>query len=450
MPQQGEHSTGEDRNGETKPDDLFRRLIRNISILATGEGMNGLLSLAYTVFAVRVLGVEGFGFLVLIHIYTLMAGEFIKFPTVHVILRMGTQALVKEKFPELQRLIVLTTIIDLICALVAVFVAIVGIVFVGPIIGLPDALLPSATLYCASVFFITPSTPLGLLRMWRRVDLLALRSVLGSLTRLVGALIFFFLGGDVIDFLVVWFAATLVSSSVLLIGGWREAMKQGVVDRSNFSLRVSSSEFPGIWKLLWANHLNGAAAMGTFRIGTLVVGGLLGSTEAGLYRIAANIAEIGAQAGKLFNPAFYPELARLVADNNLTRLRQLLGRSMLLALLASVLFLIIIRFAGTPLLRLFGGEEATPAFYTLILLTGAQLILMSVFPIEPTLISVGEPLAALWSRLIMGAVYLPLLPVFVSWQGLEGAALALMVGHFVVVVAQATQLQWWFAKHHRF
>jgi len=449
MPQQGEHSTSDDRNGETKPDDLFRRLIRNISILATGEGMNGLLSLAYTVLAVRALGVEGFGFLVLIHIYVLMASEFTKFPTVHVILRIGTQALVKQKFPELQRLMVLTTGIDLLCGLVGMFVAVVGIAFVGPIIGLPDVLIPSATLYCVSVFLITPSTPLGLLRMWRRVDLLALRSVLGSLTRLVGALVFFFLGGDVIDFLAVWFVATLVTSSVLLIGGWREAMNQGVIVRDSFSLRCTGSEFPGLWKLLWANHLNGAVAMGTFRIGTLMVGGLLGATEAGLYRIAANIAEIGAQAGKLFNPAFYPELARLVADNNLTRMRQLLRRSMLLAILASVIFLIIIWFAGTPLLYLFGGAVATPAFYTLVLLTAAQLILMSAFPIEPTLISIGKPLAALWSRLIMGVVYLPLLPVFVWWQGLEGAALALMVGHIVVVIAQTTQLRWWFAKHHR-
>ena len=74
---------------------------------------------------------------------------------------------------------------------------------------------------------------------------------------------------------------------------------------------------------------------------------------------------------------------------------------------------------------------------------------MSAFPIEPMLISVGKPLAVLWSRLIMAAVYLPLLPVLVRWQGLEGAAVALLAGHVVVVVAQATQLQWWFAKHLR-
>jgi O-antigen/teichoic acid export membrane protein len=189
--------------------------------------------------------------------------------------------------------------------------------------------------------------------------------------------------------------------------------------------------------------------MGTFRIGTLMVGGLLGATEAGLYRIAANVAEIGSKAGKLFNPAFYPELARLIADNNLVRLRQLLTRSIFLASLASVLFLALIWLAGTPLLRLIGGEETTQAYQTLVLLTAAQLVVMAVFPIEPTLISVGKPLAALWSRLIMAAVYLPSLPLFVIWQGLEGAALALVVGHSILVVAQLAQLQWWFTKHHR-
>ena len=115
-------------------------------------------------------------------------------------------------------------------------------------------------------------------------------------------------------------------------------MIQGVIDRNTLSLRCTSAEFPGIRKLLWANHLNGAVAMGMFRIGTLMVGGLLGATEAGLYRIAANIVEIGSQAGKLFNPAFYPELARLVADDNDILLRHLLRHSMLLAVSAGSYF----------------------------------------------------------------------------------------------------------------
>ena len=449
MPQQGKHNRDEQGTADEAPEALFRRLIRNISILATGEGMNGVLSLAYTVFAVRALGVEGFGYLVLIHIYALLSVEFFKLPTWQAIMRLGTDALVKDRLPELQRLIVLTTILDVAGGVIATLIAVFCIAFIGPVIGLPEDLLPAAGLYCLSVFFITPSAPLGLLRMWRRVDLLALRSVLGSLARFIGSLIFFFAGGDIFDFLMVWFAASLVSSLVLIIGGWREAISQGVIDRKTISLRCSSAEFPGIWKLLWANHGNAVVAMGTFRIGTLLVGGLLGATEAGLYRIAANIAELGAQAGKLFNPAFYPELTRLIADNNLSRLRHLLGRSMLLATGAAIIFLLVIWLIGTPLLLLIGGEETTPAYHTLVLLTAAYLMLMSTFPLEPTLISVGKPLAALWSRLLMAATYLPLLPLCIGWMGLEGAAIAMLAGHVVVVIAQAIQLQWWFAKHHR-
>jgi O-antigen/teichoic acid export membrane protein len=190
MPQQGKIDTNNDGRGDKEPDDMFRRLIRNISILTTGEGMNGLLSLAYTVVAVRALGVEGFGFLVLIHIYALLASEVLKFPTWQAIMRMGTQAFVSQRLPELQRLIVLTTIIDVAGGVLSTFVAVTAIVFIGPLIGLPESVLPAAGLYCLSVFFITPSTPLGLLRMWRRVDMLALRTVLGSLARLIGSLVF--------------------------------------------------------------------------------------------------------------------------------------------------------------------------------------------------------------------------------------------------------------------
>lgn len=449
MPQRSKDQPDRDRRDDTRPKTLFKRLIRHSSILMTGKGMNALFSLGYTALAVRALGVEGFGLLILIHTYAQLTSEFTKFQGWQAILRFGTVAFRNGDLPQLRQLIVLTAVIDLVGATIGTLIALAGVALLGPTLGWSDDLLPAAALYMLSVFIITPSTPLGLLRMWGRFDQLAVRSALGSFTRLIGAAILLPLGGDLRDFLIVWFIATLVSSLLLIAAGWREAVRHRVFAGAGRWFRLSARPFPGIWRLLWTTHFNGAVAMGTFRMGTLMVGGFLGPAEAGLYRIATQIAEIAGQPGKLLTPAIYPELAKLVADNELRRMRVFLLRSVLLSLAVGTVLFAVVWLAGTPLLRLIGGDIAIDAFDTLLLLTAAGLVLLVFFPFEPTLISVGREGAALRSRLLMAAVYLPVLVVFIEQYGLEGAAIALIVAHIVAVLAQGIQLQRWFAKRRR-
>src|SRR3546814_3454387 len=91
--------------------------------------------------------------------------------------------------------------------------AVCGAVFTCMLLGWPEELVSPGALYGLSVLFMVTATPTGLLRLYDRFDLLAVQTNVGALARLAGAAAVFLAGGGITDFLLVWFAASVVARS---------------------------------------------------------------------------------------------------------------------------------------------------------------------------------------------------------------------------------------------
>ena len=419
-------------------DDALRRLFGNVLVLLGGKAFNALFSLGTMTLAVRALGLETYGVLILIHAFAMTAADLGKFQSWQAVLRYGTSAVKEDRLDDFRRLIRFTLLLDAGSALAATVVAMTGAWLIGPRLGWPTEVIPLGVLYGFSVIFAVTATPTGLLRLYDRFDLLAIQNNVGSLVRLIGSAIVFLAGGGLPAFIAVWFVARAASGISLFLFGWREMRRHGHGGTGAVGWRGLTKPFDGIWRFVWSTNLNTTANLGFVHLATLLTGGLLGPEEAGLFRIARQVANALAKPARLFIQVVYPEFARLVAAGDLRQLRRLLRRLAGLSAGGTAVGLLLLVVFGPLLLRLIGGEAALAAYPILLWLSGAALIDLWAFPLEPALISLGRAGTALMVRATATAVSIPFLILAVRHFGLTGAgitalatALLLLIGQFL-------------------
>ncbi len=422
--------------GHWLSDVVLRRMFRNGLILLSGRTLNAVLNVATMALAVRALGLEAFGVLVLIHTYTQAIGDLAKFQSWQAVLRYGTPALAGGRTHDFQRLIRFTMLLDGASAAAATLIAMAGAWVIGPLLGWPADVIPMAALYGVSVVFMVTATPTGLLRLFDRFDLLATQNSAASLVRLIGAGIVFLAGGGLIAFLVVWFLSRLMAGVVLIGSAWREVIKRGLWKGAAPGWRGLTQGFDGIWKFVWSTNLNTTIGLGFNEFATLLTGGLLGPAEAGLYRIARQIASALSKPAQLLIQVVYPEFARLVADGRMGELRRLMVRSIVLAGGGAAIAMAVLVVAGPLLLRLIGSDEAVAAYQVLLWLGMASLIDLWAFPLEPALISTGRAGVAATVRVMVVTIYVPVLILCIHQFGLLGTGMAAVAAALMLLTGQ--------------
>lgn len=431
---------------------ILRRALRNLGYLIGGKAFSGVLSLAYLAFAVRSLGVTNYGQLILIYSFALTISQLVKFQTWQPILHYGAAALEEKRIRDFQSLIVMTLALDLASAVAGVAVAVGSIWIFGPLIGLSRAVLPQASLFGFALIFMVPAAASGLLRLFDRFDLLLIEDNVEALVRFVGSLALFFCGGHFNQFLVVWFLSVTASGLTCAGLAWYETAKH--VPASGFGVAVRESvvtlgrcwnvRFPGVWKFVWSNNLNGTVGLIQNQVSTLIVGGFTGAADAALFRIARQIGQALSKPIKLMTPVFYPELARLVAKKEFGLLRALVRRATLISGGGAVLCFVVLYLLGRWILEIIGGHQVVGAYVVMLLLSAANLIRIGTFSFEPTLISLSRPARALAIQAIATVVYLPLLVVFLRISGIEGAGVATIVAATLTAIMQFIAVLLWF------
>jgi O-antigen/teichoic acid export membrane protein len=172
------------------------------------------------------------GALVLVNAFARAASSFVKFQSWQAVLRYGAGSLGPERRAEFHALLRFTAGLDLAASAAGCLACAAAAWALGPaVFGWPPEAAPLAALYATSVFFMVTATPVGLLRLFDRFDLLARRDALGAGVRLAGAALAAALGGGLPAFLGAWYAAVAAGGLALVAGAWTELRRRGLLKR---------------------------------------------------------------------------------------------------------------------------------------------------------------------------------------------------------------------------
>ena len=405
-------------------EDSFRLLFKNAGTLLSGNMIAWILGLITFAITARILGPTQFGIFVLITTYVTIVDKILNFQSWQALIKYGAEVLEKKNNDSFKSIVKFCTLLDVATAVLGTIVSIMAASWVGQWLSWESETVLMAAIYSFVILFNISGTPTGLLRLFNRFRLFAVQNIVTATIKFVGILIIYFTGANLWFVLILWMITTILGQLLLFGLGWRELHKRGFERTSMAPIRDISTQHPGIWEFVLTTNLNSSIRLGSRELDTMLVGGFVGVEGAGLYKIAKQIAAIPAMLSDPLYQAIYPDLSRLWARGEIKTFKQLLLRSGLVAGGGATVIWLGVVLLGSFFIQIVFGAEFVPAQPVLVWYMLAMVIAIYGFPLQPAMLSMGQPKTTFWVHLLSTIAYFPLLVIFIEWIGLVGAGIA--------------------------
>lgn len=392
-----------------------------------GRGFQAVLSLAYLAIATRTLGVVDFGRFTLVVAVGQGISALVGFQTWQFVVRYGAPVLAAGDEAMLARVIGVSAALDFGAAALGCLVSLGVIWLAGPMLGVPAEMNGAAFGFCFAMLAAVRSTPTGVLRLDQRFRDAALAESVLPAVRAAGALIAALWLPTVPGFLWAWAAAEIVTALVT----WRAAMRERRLTVEPAELKRFVREEPSLWGFVLMTNLSSTLTMTAKHFTLLIIGALSGPAGAGMFRVAAQLAQALAKTTQTFSRAAYSELvhaSRTGSD------RALLLQLTLVAGAGAGAMVVVTALLGEPLLHLIATEQFSGAYWPVVILVGAAGLDLLGFAFEPAMTARGDAAAAFWLRLASTGVMVALLFLLLPGHGVVGGAWATFGGSLAALV----------------
>jgi O-antigen/teichoic acid export membrane protein len=406
---------------------VLRRVGVNAGWLLAGRGFQAVLSIAYLALATRSLGLVEFGKFTLVVAVAQGISALVGFQTWQFVVRYGSRALAAKDEDGLARVIGVSAMLDFIAASFGCLVSLAAIALGGRMLGLAVELHAAAFGFCFAMLIAVRSTPTGVLRLDQRFRDAALADSALPAIRALGALAAALCMPTVAGFLWAWAAAEVVTA----LATWHTAMRQRKLSLAPAELRRFMRDEPGFWRFVLMTNLSSTLTMTSKHFTLIIIGALSGPAAAGLFRVAAQLAQALAKATQTFSRVAYSEL---VQAGNEGSDRALLIQLTAVAGVAACLMVAVAALFGEPLLHLIATRQFSGAYLPVVILVAAAGLDLLGFAFEPAMTARGDTEAAFWLRFIATGILLVLLVILLPAFGVVGGAWATFGGSLTALV----------------
>lgn len=409
------------------PKSLLSRMLTNVAWLAGGKGFGAICSLVYLAILTRSLGLKDFGHFSLIFGTSQALIALVGFQTWQVVVRFGVKHVHDKDWDGFGRLSLMAGIVDVVGAIVGCGIAWVVFYRFAEELSINPALVDIAFWFNVAALWSLNSAATGIVRALDRFDLAVYIEAIVPVGRLVAAIAIWLTGPSLARFLIAWAAIDLLEALLYWIVA-RRVCPQAIRLAHLRDAFVARHENPGLIRFFGVTYAS-TLLDALFRHGPLLaVGYFVGTSAAGVYRLANQLAQGLAKLSSLLSRAAYAEIARARVAAGAAEFRRLVAQTSKYAGLAGVILIVLVVALGGQILALLGGEEFRSGYHVMIPLTVAACFELAGVAFEPVLHSTGRARLSLFARFCaVIAAGVTLFALIRPMEG-EGAAWSVAVG----------------------
>lgn len=419
-------------------------ILKNVAWLLGGKGFAGVCSIAYLAILARALDLKDFGHFSLIFATGQLLCAFATFDTWQTVVRFGAEPVHRKDWTRFGNLAWLCGSIDVFGAAVGcVFAAVIYYGF-GDLLQLSPLYVDMAFAFNCAMLWSRMTTPTGIVRVLDRFDLGTYVEAVTPVGRLTAAIVIAVVGASVGRFLFAWAFFDLLVGLLYWIVARR--LVPDALTWQNFRnpIRVLKEERP-LRRFFGITYGSASLDAITRQGPVLAVGFFLGTSAAGLYRLADQLGLGIARLSSMITRAALPEFVMANVSVDVSAFRTMVRQVTRLASIGALVIIIIALLFGEPIIVLIGGSSFARAADILVpLAVGASLGLAAV-AFEPLLYSTGHAQYPLMIRafgaiLLAGAILLfhSAGPVAIGWMVAMWAGLvSLAMGVVSAIVLRA-------------
>lgn len=296
-------------------DNLMSNLMKNASILLSGNFITQILGLITLILTTRLLGTELFGIFIIIQTYVLIVDNLLNFQSWQALIKYGVEALEKKQIDKFKGYIKFGTILDIVTAFLATILAIIGIQFIGPLLDLSNSQIMITSLYSLTILFKLSGTPTAILRIYDKFKLIAFQQVTSSFIKLTGIIIATILGANLWGVSIVWILTTIIENLLLLIFGHYILYKNNMKKWWHSKINKAGD----IFRFTWWSNLTTVFDLPVKQFDMVIVSSVISFEAVAIYKIFKQVSSIIGKVAEPIFQAIYPQLVELTSNNELNK-----------------------------------------------------------------------------------------------------------------------------------
>jgi O-antigen/teichoic acid export membrane protein len=411
-------------------DGVFRRLFINAGKLLSANVVAGVLGLVSVVLAARALGPDRYGVFALVIVYEVTVGKLVSFNAWQAVIKFGSEALHANDRPGLRQLVKFGYCLDVSSALVGTIVA---IALAGPtiaLLGWDQSVRPLLVLYSVLILFTLNGTPVGILRLFDRFDLLGYTAILNALVRLAGVAWCVVTKQDLFGFVLVYLITGVAGQLYQVFASLWVLRRQGIGMIVQEPLRGVRARFPGILDYVWTTNLTMTIRMLSREADGLFIAALTTPAALGLFTVAKQFSIAMPKLSDPLSQALYPELARAWTKRDHKQFLSLIKRTTVFTSLFAFSSWFLFLLLGRWVIHLTVGPAFQDAYWVAVVYMLALVVFLCGVTLTPSLLAIGLARKSFFANVAATIMYFALLFPLVRHLGIVGASLA-YVGFFV-------------------
>jgi O-antigen/teichoic acid export membrane protein len=370
---------------------LFRRVVKNSGYLFSGTGVSAALGMLQGILVARLLGVEGYGIVGVITLFTGIVNNLISFRMGEVVIKYVGEYVEAGNEKQAAALFKLAALVEMGASAVAFALLVLLAPLAAQYLAKDASLTSLFVLYSLVVLAnLIAESSTGLLQIFDRFRPIAILGLVGNIVTLALVALVYWLRGGLAGILLAYLIGKAVSALGLSLVALLESSHRWGRGWWRASLQPLRPRFRQLTHFAVSTNISASISLITKDSELLWVSLFRGPVETGYYRLALTLTNLVQMPISPLPQATYPELSRQAARGEWQQMRSLLRQGSQLAggyTLAATVFLIIL---GKPLIAWLYTPQFLPAYPALLILLLGYLAANTFYWRRSALLALGR------------------------------------------------------------
>jgi O-antigen/teichoic acid export membrane protein len=370
---------------------LFRRVVKNSSYLFSGTGVSAALGMLQGILVARLLGVDGYGVVGVITLFTGVVNNLISFRMGELVIKyVGEYTEVNDE-KQAAALFKLAALVEMGASVVAFTLLVLLAPLAARYLAKDASLTYLFVLYGLVVLAnLIAESATGLLQIFDRFRAIAILGLVGNLITLGLVALVYWLQGGLAGVLLAYLIGKTAGALGLTLAALLESRQRWGSGWWRASLQPLKPRLGEITHFAVSTNISASVSLITKDSELLWVSLFRGPVETGYYRLALTLTNLVQMPISPLPQATYPELSRQAARGEWREMRSLLRQGSQLAggyTLTATIFLVLL---GKPLIAWLYTPEFLPAYPALVILLLGYLVANTFYWRRSALLALGR------------------------------------------------------------
>lgn len=290
---------------------LSNGILKNIMMVLSGDALATGLSLICLSLLIHAIGLEQNGVLIMVQTYCLLFNDIFNFQSFNAIIKYLPYEINNGNYKKIKEYIYQAFVLDVVTAMIASLFGFFCAPLVAKFMNWDYSIVTYIRVYLITVLFNLQGTPIGILRIYEKFNLVSYINVITSMIKLISYIFCVIYKMGLGSFLIVEIVGETIKNILMLLVAYKVLKAQGLGGFYKEKFKFDKEFF----KFNFYINIIVTLDLPIGHISTFIINRYLGFSDNSIYKVFQKIGGVLQKVSTPISQVIYPEFCKMVSKN---------------------------------------------------------------------------------------------------------------------------------------